>query len=385
MGGGFYKWSGTATMNNVTVTGNQAAETDGYGGGLYNNVYYGTLTLQNTIVSGNQNDNNPDCYGTIASAGYNLLGNTTGCDFTSTTGDLLNIDPQFGPLQDNGGSTFTHGFPYTSPVINRGNPAGCLSHEGLLLSTDQRGFPRFGICDIGAFEYQSFVTRVYVPCVFNNYCPPLYRDDFNDPASGWPIGDFTGYQLEYLEGEYRILINTTWNLVGASSGFKASGFVLDVDVRNQTGVFGSYGLLFGLSDDWSQFYSFEIFPDGYFSIFKYDNNTWTELALDHSTAINTGTASNRLRIVRDGSSIMAYANGALLASLSDGALTGSRRLGLITTAYDWSSVDARFENFTVLPLSCLGITSISARDTTPNGSGTIDVVLDSSINIRNDR
>jgi hypothetical protein len=383
MGGGFYKWSGTATMNNVTVTGNQATETDGYGGGLYNNVYYGTLTLQNTIVSGNENNNNPECYGTIASAGYNLVGNTTGCDFTASTGDLLDVDPLLGPLQDNGGPTYTHGFPYTSPVINRGNPAGCLDHEGHLLTTDQRGYPRFGICDIGAFEYQGFVTRVYLPCILKNYCQPIYSDNFNDPASGWPVGDFESYQLEYLGGEYRMLINTAGILAGASPGFKASGFVLDIDVRNQTGVFGSYGLLFGISDDWNQFYTFEITPDGYYLIYKYDNGAWTELAFDNSTAIHQGTASNRLRIVRDGPSMMAYANGSLLASLSDSSFIDSRRLGLITSAYDWTPVDARFDNFTVLPLSCIGITSNSEYDSPLYGDGTLGKALESSFVLQN--
>jgi len=40
-----------------------------------------------------------------------------------------------------------------SPAIDAGNPAGCTDHQGNLLATDQRGAPRAGRCDIGAYEY----------------------------------------------------------------------------------------------------------------------------------------------------------------------------------------------------------------------------------------
>ena len=40
-------------------------------------------------------------------------------------------------------------------AINAGNPAGCSDHDGLPLSTDQRGMTRTsgGICDLGAYEH----------------------------------------------------------------------------------------------------------------------------------------------------------------------------------------------------------------------------------------
>ena len=38
--------------------------------------------------------------------------------------------------------------------MNGGNPAGCKDDKGNPLPTDQRGLPRFGRCDIGAYELQ---------------------------------------------------------------------------------------------------------------------------------------------------------------------------------------------------------------------------------------
>ena len=93
-------------------------------------------------------------------------------------------------------------------------------------------------------------------------------------TSGWPVSDDGNRSYEYLNNEYRILVrNTDW-WAGGRPGFKASDYILTVDVRNATGNFGSYGLLFGLSDDWSQYYSFEIYPDGWYGIYENNNGNW---------------------------------------------------------------------------------------------------------------
>ncbi len=144
--------SGILTMTNGTISGNTASN----GGGIYNSG--GNVTLQNTILAGNTTSGTgPDCWGTFISAGYNLIGNTTDCDFTPTTGDLTNIDARLGPME---GSPGYHPLLIGSPAINAGNPTGCMGSSGLL-TTDQRGFPRFGNCDIGAYELQpiGFSTK----------------------------------------------------------------------------------------------------------------------------------------------------------------------------------------------------------------------------------
>ena len=132
------------TMISSTVTGNGAA-------GLSNE---GTATVNSTIFSNNALGN---CTGAqaVTSTGYNLDDKDT-CTFTNT-GDLINTNPQLGPLQDNGGPTLTHALPggiSSSLAINAGDPAPC----GTTLVTDQRGVVRpdssSGQCDIGAYERQ---------------------------------------------------------------------------------------------------------------------------------------------------------------------------------------------------------------------------------------
>ena len=212
--------------------------------------------------------------------------------------------------------------------------------------------------------YYIGTDKTFLPLITNvSTCSPLFTDDFSDPGSGWPISDDGNIRYEYLAGEYRIMVrNTSW-WTGARPGFKASDYVVAVDVRN-AGNYGSYGLLFGGSDDWSQFYGFDIDPDGYYWLWKKDGDDWTTFDEGYSTHINTGTATNRIKVKRDGSEISIYANGQFITSVIDSSLLGERHLGLITFAYDQPGVDARFDNFAVYPVECsqaAGQSNVSRR------------------------
>src|SRR5690606_18340224 len=82
-----------------------------------------------------------------AQSAYNLVGMpVSGLSFPDANGNQLVVtDPELGPLQDNGGPTYTHLPRPGSPVINLGNSSA---------SHDQRGMPRIsdGRADIGAVE-----------------------------------------------------------------------------------------------------------------------------------------------------------------------------------------------------------------------------------------
>jgi hypothetical protein len=164
--GGAVSNEGLLQLYNATVTNNQAdADLDGVGtgGGISNT---GTFEFRNTILAGNNdslynpfikawlphtNDCNGRPTGTFTSFGYNILlnYNLANCPISGT---ITLVDPQLGPLQDNGGPTWTHGLLAGSPAINGGNPSGCVDSGNQTLSTDQRGYLRLGRCDIGAFE-----------------------------------------------------------------------------------------------------------------------------------------------------------------------------------------------------------------------------------------
>jgi hypothetical protein len=146
-GGGIYNRAGHGTISYSTLSGNSGAN----GGAILNRT---TFEIRNSIL--NSGDFGPNIFndgGTITSHGYNLSSDD-GSGYLSGSGDQINTDPLLGPLQDNGGPTFTHELLPGSPAIDAGDPN--FTPPPLY---DQRGpgFDRVvdGRIDIGAFEAQG--------------------------------------------------------------------------------------------------------------------------------------------------------------------------------------------------------------------------------------
>ena len=166
-GGGIYA-AGGVHLNNATVT-NNVADSDhdgtGDGGGLDGFVQ---IIAQNSLIAGNQDASPgaeaPDCGLPLRSTGYNLIQDTTGCGLSGEI-NITGTDPLIGPLQNNGGPTFSQALLAGSPAIDAGDPAGCTDNAGTPLTTDQRGQPRLQgtACDIGAFESAFIILKVYLP------------------------------------------------------------------------------------------------------------------------------------------------------------------------------------------------------------------------------
>jgi hypothetical protein len=143
-GGGIFN-AATLTVSNSTIAGNSATV---HGGGIY--TLSGSMSARNTIIAENKASEGPDVYGNLGSQGHNLLGDPQDVTGFNLDTDLVHVDPLLGPLQDNGGPTFTMALLPGSPAIGAGDPTNDPA-------TDQRGFPRLvnGTIDIGAFEVQG--------------------------------------------------------------------------------------------------------------------------------------------------------------------------------------------------------------------------------------
>src|SRR6267143_1378239 len=136
----------TLTITNSTFSDNQANRN---GGGIHNP---GTFEIKNTIIkAGISGANIFNNGGTVTSLGYNLSSDNGG-GFLTAGGDQINTDPMLGPLQDNGGPTFTNIPLPGSPAINAGDPN--FTPPPLV---DQRGYVRVinGRIDIGSVEANS--------------------------------------------------------------------------------------------------------------------------------------------------------------------------------------------------------------------------------------
>jgi IPT/TIG domain len=190
-GAGVDNQQGTTTIENSTVTGGA----DIYGGGngigdgptgpvttvVENSTLSdvevfgigGTTSISDSTVAHDTPDGNDNalvdgldapvslfgdivdahCQDSITDDGFNLDFGDSGansCGFASAQNDVVEQDPQLGPLQDNGGPTLTQAITSASPAYHVIPVAQCPT-------TDQRGIARpqpsnSPTCDIGAFE-----------------------------------------------------------------------------------------------------------------------------------------------------------------------------------------------------------------------------------------
>jgi len=173
-GGGlaFYYASDLVTIQNSTISGNQAPFVGGafigYAsggldisfstisgntgttafGGLYH--YGNDLPLDNTIIAGNISPTDPDISGGATFVlNYSLVEDPGSATIVQNAGAIVGVDPQLGPLQNNGGPTETHLPALNSVAIDAGDPAYVPPP-----ATDQRGFARkvAAAVDMGAVE-----------------------------------------------------------------------------------------------------------------------------------------------------------------------------------------------------------------------------------------
>jgi hypothetical protein len=119
-GGAIVNYAGGVQIANSTLSGNSAAS----GGGIDNvgGQFGGRIETGNTIFNaGASGENIFNNGGTITSHGYNVCSDNGG-GLLNGPGDQNSTDPLLGPLQDNGGPTFTHMPLPSSPAIDAGDP-----------------------------------------------------------------------------------------------------------------------------------------------------------------------------------------------------------------------------------------------------------------------
>ena len=128
-GGGLFNEGGGLSLTNATISGNSAASS---GGGVYNLASPGKATLMNTIVAGQ-------------TGGDDFIGSSY-----AGTNNLVGGNPLLAALGDYGGST------QTMPVLPGSRAIGGGTSGPGIPAIDQRGEPRSGHVDIGAFQSQGF-------------------------------------------------------------------------------------------------------------------------------------------------------------------------------------------------------------------------------------
>jgi hypothetical protein len=223
-GGGISAGAGALSIDHSTLAGNDAF--GGFGDAGYEGVgrggaLYGVATrLYDTIIAGNRAREGPDLnVGVITSLGHNLIGNSSGgSGFVAS--DLLNVDPQLGPLQNNGGFTQTMDLLSGSPAINAGDNANAPAF-------DQRGasFPRIvgGTIDIGAFESATPIGKTWIG--------PASGGNWSTAANWSPSGVPSTTDSVFISGSKTVNVSTDITVGGLSVG---GGAKLDLSDKQLT-------------------------------------------------------------------------------------------------------------------------------------------------------
>lgn len=168
-GGMFVRHPSDLKIANATISGNSTA---GFGGGIYDHGGLAHPDITNSILSGGSaGQKGPELYAgthtmedTHFDIGFSLIENPANAQIHTDPlySNISGVDPQLGPLQDNGGSTYTEAPALTSPVIDCGTSAGATTDQRgagfdrpkQLARTDSPIAPADG-SDMGAFEVQS--------------------------------------------------------------------------------------------------------------------------------------------------------------------------------------------------------------------------------------
>jgi hypothetical protein len=202
---------------------------------------------------------------------------------------------------------------------------------------------------VNSADRADAVGLAYLPFVTKVSCPNFF-DDFSNPLSGWYVGEDNTFKVEYLSGEYRVLVKRTKSIYKSRAPIcDRQNYTVEVDARWADRTGASYGLTVGVVGNLERFYSFEANPDFQeFAVYSYGPGGWITLISQPSTAIHVTTATNHLKVTRQGNQFTAEANGTTLYTWSDATLPVETGVGLIASSYQNShNADARFDNFRV--------------------------------------
>ena len=219
-GGAIFAFTDAVTVSQNTLTGNHSDLSQG--GGIYS--ISSPITISNSIVAENtDNGTAPDIRKSPTDAltvSRSLIGSNTGNGLTATVGATPDangnfiggsganaINPLLGPLQNNGGSTFTHAVLASSKALNSGTnaliPLDTLDLDGDLNTAElvpfdqcRTGFARInsGTVDRGAFEKDTTAPSVVITMADRAIRWTetfLVTFTFNEPVIGFTNADLT--------------------------------------------------------------------------------------------------------------------------------------------------------------------------------------------------
>ncbi len=197
-------------------------------------------------------------------------------------------------------------------------------------------------------------SEVYMPLIT---APCFdYFDDFSNPNSGWLVRDDSSALFQYVNGEYRILNRESDAIFKAQAPvYGWEHYTVEVDARwAGSPTDGVYNIVFDFSDDTSPYYIMAVFPAlEQFRVLRM-NPFAVIVDFTYSSAINSGTAVNHMKMIRMSDQVTIEINSQTQGTWVVEPLVGLDHVGVGMAPYPVSptpQADARFDNFKVTCLS----------------------------------
>lgn len=205
---------------------------------------------------------------------------------------------------------------------------------------------------------------VALPLTFEVHCAsgPI-ADQFDNPDSGWPVDSGANATVGYLDGEYQIRLNQPARAMAVSRGdLWSNGDLFAVEGRLESGVPGSFGIVFGLNEDWSEFYTLELYAfaadeDRLMALLHYtEEDGWTLVGLrTEAYGVRPSPEVNLLQMYLaqdyNGKTVLELAVNHNAQFHLPEEVNG--RVGLIGTSSRQSTADLRFENYRFIGQNCM--------------------------------
>ncbi|HSH01945.1 MAG TPA: right-handed parallel beta-helix repeat-containing protein [Anaerolineae bacterium] len=191
----------------------------------------------------------------------------------------------------------------------------------------------------GIYTLNADITSqpLFLPTVFNQFCTQAYTDNFDNPNSGWPSGTTqSGLHYGYVDsGHYQLYLpqDNQWFAVTRNDYWNPSE---KVETTGHIGnnANGYYGLLFGLNNDWSDFYAFEVLPQyNRWAMTHFNSNTgWSivdiqEISLNNSlntlAIVNNPNHANQMFLQVNGTTVKTLGHHLGRVGLTGGAFTNN--------------------------------------------------------------
>ncbi|MFQ6100089.1 MAG: hypothetical protein ACE5OS_02485 [Anaerolineae bacterium] len=181
--------------------------------------------------------------------------------------------------------------------------------------------------------------------------PPsaLFQDDFSDMGSGWEVGDYEGGSVGYKDGAYSVRSEEDGSVMWGVANRSFDDLVIEVDATQISAPANNnnaYGVKCREQSD-GDGYGLMVSGDGYYSIQIVVDGDWEPL-VDWTTSdvIQQGNAANHIRAVCDGSKLVLFVNGQLLADTTDNTYTEGD-IALAASTLEDEPTEVHFDNLVV--------------------------------------